>query len=164
MFGNNLAFNQHIGGWNVSNVTNMGNMFHNAREFNQPINNWDTIRVTDMIGMFGRATNFNQWIGQWNTSNVVCMIGMFSGATRFNNGFSCGESNQSNRLWWNVLRVNGFMFSFMFNDAVCFNANISHWVHGDVNSHNPASGFRRNSALRWDFTPRAILNAPDRGQ
>jgi hypothetical protein len=55
------------------------------------------------------------------------------------------------------------MFSFMFNDAVCFNANISHWVIGDVNSRNPASGFRRNSALRWENTPLAIAHGHDSG-
>ena len=31
------AFNQDISGWNVSNVTNMDNMFRVATNFSQPI-------------------------------------------------------------------------------------------------------------------------------
>ena len=35
------AFNQPIGSWDVSNVTDMGSMFYAAEAFNQPIGDWD---------------------------------------------------------------------------------------------------------------------------
>jgi surface protein len=41
-------FNQPIGNWDTSNVTNMSFMFENASSFNQPIGNWDTSNVTNM--------------------------------------------------------------------------------------------------------------------
>ncbi len=52
MFFRNDAFNQPIGDWDVSSVTNMEGMFFDADAFNQPISNWDVSNVTNMIGMF----------------------------------------------------------------------------------------------------------------
>ena len=36
----------------VSNVTNMSNMFAGADKFNQPLDKWDTSNVINMSGMF----------------------------------------------------------------------------------------------------------------
>ena len=41
----------HISNWDVSNVTNMGEMFRDAVTFNQDISNWDVSNVTDMNDM-----------------------------------------------------------------------------------------------------------------
>jgi surface protein len=68
-------FNQPIGKWNVSKVTNMKNMF-NLSKYNQPLENWETGAVTDMTGMF-TGSYFNHPIGQWDVSNVGKMEMMF---------------------------------------------------------------------------------------
>ena len=56
MFYENSTFNQPIGNWDVSNVTNMAYMFRDnsptGSTFNQPIGNWDVSNVTDMKFMF----------------------------------------------------------------------------------------------------------------
>ena len=55
MFNGAAAFNQPIGGWNVSSVTNMYMMFNGAAAFIQPIGEWDVSSVTQFGSMFAQA-------------------------------------------------------------------------------------------------------------
>ena len=65
-----LQIQQPIGKWDVSNVTDMSDMFARAYNFNQPLNSWNTSNVTDMNHMFFAAREFNQPLNNWNVSNV----------------------------------------------------------------------------------------------
>ena len=71
------SFNQPIGNWDVSNVTNMRQMFAGTMSFNQPLEYWDVSNVTNMLGMFGNSS-FNQPLNDWDVSNVTNIYGMFS--------------------------------------------------------------------------------------
>ncbi len=71
------AFNQDIGMWDVSNVTNMRFMFRNAETFNQDIGAWDVSSAEHMGKMFESATTFNQDIGAWDVSSVEYMGRIF---------------------------------------------------------------------------------------
>ena len=85
------AFNQAIGSWDTSQVTNMRAMFYRDAAFNQPIGSWNTSKVTDMSYMFNEAAAFNQAIGSWDTSKVTDMSDMFLSATAWQARFiNCG--------------------------------------------------------------------------
>jgi surface protein len=69
------VFNQPIGDWDVSNVTDMNSMFQDAIAFNQDISSWDVSNVTDMTRMFRSAYAFNQDISNWSVANVIICNG-----------------------------------------------------------------------------------------
>jgi len=65
--------NIQIDKWDVSNVTNMRNMFFGCKAFNCDISNWDVSNVENMTAMFYRCSSFNQDLSKWDVSNVKKM-------------------------------------------------------------------------------------------
>ena len=58
--GGTQNFNEDITGWNVSNVTDMSEMFLScSNSFNQDLSGWDVGNVTNMNQMFYNAPRFN---------------------------------------------------------------------------------------------------------
>lgn len=132
------SFNQPIGNWDVSNVTNMKSMFQFSK-FDQPIGFWDVSKVTDMSFMFNTRKvfdyspyierGFNQPIGNWNVSNVTNMSYMFSGGVQGSGdtpGYGWGQPNRFNQSIenWNVSNVTDM--SFMFYSSL-FNKPLEKW-------------------------------------
>ena len=70
LFYRHKNFNGDISKWDVSNVTNMKYMFYDCELFNQDISGWDVSNVTNMTSMFCNCKNFNQDISTWDVSNV----------------------------------------------------------------------------------------------
>ena len=120
LFRGKSTFNSNISNWDVSNVTNMHFMFFQASAFNQPIGNWNVSSVTIMQWMFGYATSFDQPIGNWDVSSVTDMRNMFLDATSFNQPIGN----------WNVSSV--IDMSAMFLDATSFNQPIGNWNVSNV--------------------------------
>ena len=135
LFGDYSSFNQPIGDWDTSNVTDMGEMFAGSA-FNQPIGDWDTSNVTDMSAMFEAAEAFNQSIASWNTSKVTDMSRMFDGASAFNQAIGS----------WTTSSVTDM--GSMFNGASAFNQAIGGWNTSNVTS------------MRGMFTDASAFNQP----
>ena len=122
MFNGADSFNQDIGDWDVGNVTNMESMFQIATSFNQSINSWDVDNVTNMSIMFNGATSFNQPCNSWNTASLVNASGIFQGATSFNQTLNN----------WDTADVTNM--GAMFSGATSFNGNIGSWNTSSVTS------------------------------
>ena len=115
MFAGCTIFNGNISTWNTQNVTNMSGMFAGASQFNQNIGNWVTQNVSSMSGIFSGASQFNQDISMWNTQNVNTISNMFSGASSFNQDISTWMTQ-------NVTNMNG-----LFVNATSFNQSLGNW-------------------------------------
>ena len=99
-----LDFNGDISKWDVSNVTNMGDMFFECKSFNKDISFWDVSNVKDMSGMFYWCKSFNQDISSWDVSNVTNMSEMFYKCFKFNQDISK----------WDVSNVNVHTLMFYY--------------------------------------------------
>ncbi len=143
MFGAANGFNGDLSDWDVSNVTNMTSLFKGASNFNGDISGWDVSKVTDMTAMFNDASSFNGDLSAWDVSNVTRMSYMFNGASVFNGDIST----------WNVSKVTDM--SSMFSFATAFNCDLSNWDVSKVTNmsymFNEASSF--NGAMpSWDVS------------
>ena len=164
-----VAFNQDIGSWDVSNVTDMSRMFWSPiglgasalHPFNQDISMWDVSKVTNMWVMFAGSA-FNQDISSWNVGNVSNMAAMFSNS-EFNQpigDWDVGNVTEMGSMFygsvfnqdistWDVSNVEGM--SAMFTDAMAFNQDLSGWNVANVNN---CSDFSEN-------TPQWVLPKPN---
>ena len=113
------AFNQPLNNWDVSSVTDMSKMFRNSSSFNQPLSNWDVSSVTDMSSMLHSASSFNQFLDNWDVSNVNTMNRMFAFTPLFNQPLNS----------WDVSNVTDMFAVFAFTPL--FNQPLSNW---DVSS------------------------------
>jgi hypothetical protein len=118
--------NENITNWDVSQVTDMEDLFKEWEEFNQPLI-WNTENVRNMSGMFSNCRSFNKPLVFDNTSNVEDMSYMF---------LNCDSFNQP--LNFNTITVKNMSYMFEscrdFNGLLGFDTinveNMSHMFHG----------------------------------
>jgi surface protein len=154
LFRCNSGFNQPIGNWDVSNVTNMQEMFskivlndsgfydswcdeNNLDEdfvFNQDISNWDVSNVTNMDAMLTGQNFFNQAVGNWDVSNVTHMNYMFNDAHSFNQPI--GDWDVSNITYMGYMFYNAHSFNQPIGDWDVSNVIYMGYMFFDVSSFN----------------------------
>lgn len=134
-----------ITSWDVSNVTEMSNLFQSNNSFNQDISKWDVSNVTKMNSMFDGAINFNQDISSWNVQNANSMKAMFRNSNSFNQNIST----------WNVSNVTDM--NAMFFNAVSFNQDLSVW---NVSNCTDCENFSSNT-LAWNLPKPNFTNCSD---
>jgi surface protein len=139
LFRSRSSFNEDISSWDVSNVTNMSAMFEYASSFNQDITGWNISNVTNMNLMFNGVTDFNQPIGSWDVSNVTDMSYMFLYTSSFNQDISN----------WNVSKVTNMIG--MFSYATNFNQDLSKWCVFNITIE--PNGFSQNGVLEENNKP-----------
>ena len=83
----NSDFNGDISKWDVSNVTDMHDMFRYTKFTgeNGDISKWNVSNVTNMSYMFYGCKNFNADLNNWDVSNVINMRKMFNGCNALKN-------------------------------------------------------------------------------
>tara|TARA_R110000823_G_scaffold298725_1_gene419173 strand:- start:105 stop:1337 length:1233 start_codon:yes stop_codon:yes gene_type:complete len=146
MFLNNSAFNTSIDNWDVSEVTDMNQMFRGS-VYNQQLNSWDVSKVTNMSRMFGFPSggvggNFNQPLSNWNVSNVTNMSEMFRKNDAFNQDISS----------WNIVKVSNatnFMESCDGFSTANYDALLIAWEATLQSAHSEGSGYTLTPS--WHF-------------
>jgi surface protein len=124
--------NSHISEWNVSQVTDMSNLFSGLTTFNEDISNWNTSNVTNMSYMFYFCHVFNSDIGNWNTSKVTNMKTMFQAANAFNHNVDTKQVIVDGNTYyaWNVSNVTDI--AYIFHSASVFNQPLNNWNVSNV--------------------------------
>ncbi|GMH49861.1 hypothetical protein TrVE_jg3932, partial [Triparma verrucosa] len=118
-----------LNNWNVSEVTDMKNLFKDMEDFNENISAWNVGRVESFAGMFKNATSFNKskikgWKPQqreWKLRNDT----LKTAVKEFKEDKELaiviyGELNN-----WNVTEVTDM--KYLFKDMESFNEDISRW-------------------------------------
>ena len=113
-------FNADLSKWNVSSVKDMRYMFSDCKKFNCDLSKWDVSNVEDMAYMFWNCQTFNSDLSNWNVSSVKCMFAMFAGCENFN-------SDLSN---WNVSSVGDI--TNMFQNCKKFYSDLNNWDVSNV--------------------------------
>jgi surface protein len=146
--------------WDVSQVTNMSNLFANAPDFNEDISGWDVSNVQDMRGMFKDTTMFNQNINEWDVGNVRNMEYMFYNAKAFNMYLD----------QWNTGRVT--TMGYMFSKSKKFNRVIDTWnvssvtdmtsMFAETNYNKPLSSWNVSNVVKMSnmFKSAVKFNQP----
>ncbi len=93
-----MSFNQDLSHWDTSNITNMKSVFNSCAAFDGNISGWDTSSVTDMSLMFTGCSVFNQDLSSWVVSNVITMFQMFKNCSVFDSNLSSWDVSSVTKM------------------------------------------------------------------
>jgi len=171
MFRGCTLFNEDIGGWDMSNVSNLYQMFINCVNFNRDLPWTVKSNAVTTQAIFEGCTNFNGDLSTWDVSGWTIFLNMFQNSGFNNNsilGWDVSSATRMDRMFWgtpfnqdisgwNVSNVTIFLYMFYNNSS--FNQNISGW---NVSSATDIrSMFENASAFNQDLStwnPSLVVN------
>jgi surface protein len=147
MFYHAEIFNGDVSEWDVSSVTNMSYLFWVCDSFDGDLSSWDVSNVTDMSRMFWSNDLFNGNLASWDVSSVENMFEMFRGCLNFNGDLSS----------WDVSSVD--TMRGMFHWTPSFNADLSAWDVSNVT--DMANMFQSAEIFNSDLSSWDVSNVTD---
>ena len=109
--------NANLNNINVSEITDMSDLFSGLDPHNIDISDWDVSKVKNMYCMFHCCENLNCNLSNWKVSNVRDMEGMFAGCKKFNCNLSL----------WDIREVRSMRA--MFDGCIKFKGEgLENWV------------------------------------
>ena len=151
------GFNGNIENWNVSNVTDMNNMFNavgNIGSFNRNLGSWDVSKVTNMSNMFERQGSFiGSGIENWDVSNVTNMSTMFympggGGINRNLSGWNTGKVTNMSSMFQSA---NNLIHNFAGSGINNWNVTGVTTVAGMFASFNGANNILKCNLSGWNL-------------
>lgn len=111
---------EHLGLWNVGEVTNFSFAFYDASAFIGDLSKWDMHSATDLTGMFQNSNCGNTDFSTWNIENVTSLASMFMNA----------KGNIYGVTEWNTTNVSNF--ANIFVGAKGMQHPIGHWDYSSL--------------------------------
>ncbi len=112
-------------------------MFRKATNFNQPIGNWVTSKMTNMYRMFYEASNFNQDISNWDIRNITSMSEMFTDSGLQSNNYDLILEKWSSQIVKSAVPLGGTFYckSQQYRDILTSVPN--NWIITDLGKNCP---------------------------
>lgn len=125
-----------ISEWDVSNVTNMEEMFADCKKFNSDLSEWNVHSLRKAFAMFNNCENFDSDLSNWDVTNLEEAKSMFHNCKKF-------DSNLSN---WDITSLEEC--EYMFAGAEKFKSNLDTWKPANIRSKGKAAFMFRNSGVK----------------
>jgi surface protein len=115
-------FNQDIGGWDTSQVTNMAYMFAGDKSFDQNLSSWNIGFVTDMTSMFDGISlsrvNYDSLLNGWAAQSLQSGVIFSGGTSQYTSAALSARNDTLIGIYGWVIYDGGMLFSCV-NDTDC---------------------------------------------
>ena len=124
-FFSNINFNCYVGGWDMSNCTNLASIFRSTAFNNDGVddlNNWDTSNVGSFSQVFRSSSSFNLDLSSWSFASAISLQRMLQSASSFDQDISAWGANDGG------MSTAAGPFSNMLDSTAMSVENYSKWL------------------------------------